>query len=358
MRKILSLMLAILMVVSVTVVAANAADADAAATGVETATVTLTSVKGNSVTQTYAVGETFTAYTYLNASNCNEGKIGSLNGSQEYTSSILEVAETYVTDVDDYDYGLLEDVDTIFPILKSATVGNAGIEGIVYYNASIPSKAGFKFNADDRALVILRYTVKAAGEATITNRMQTLAVSDDMLTRIIDKGAIVNPDFTSPVALSEPAPLPVTSTVSGTITSYSTSADASDEILVELIQDNKLAYSATVNGNTVAYSIADVADGDYILRVHKENHVSRDYEITVSGDTTQDVKICPIGDTNLNGRVQSNDGMFAYKHAQGGAADKLEGYAFKCADVNNNGRVQSNDAMAIYKQASGEHNLF
>lgn len=357
MRKILSLMLAILMVVSVTVVAVSAADADAAATGAKTATVTLTSITGESVTKTYAVGETFIAYTYLNAKNINEGRIGSLNCSQEYDPDVLEVAETYTKDVDDYDYGLLEDVDTIFPILKSATVGNAGWAGVVYYNASKAAKSGFLFNTDTSPLVVLRYTVKAPGDVTIANKVETLAISDDNLTRIASQDEIINPDFTSPVALSEPAQ-PAGSTVSGTITSYSTSADASDEILVELIQNGELVDSVTVNGNTVDYSLEDVADGDYILRVHKENHVSRDYEITVSGDTTQDVKICPIGDTNLNGRVQSNDGMFAYKHAQGGAADKLEGYAFKCADVNNNGRVQSNDAMTIYKQASGGHNLF
>ena len=335
MRKILSLMLAILMVVSVTVIAASAA-------GAQTATVTLVSVKGNSVTQTYAVGETFTAYTYLNASGCNDGKIGSLNGTQEYNSDVLEVAETYVTDVDDYDYGMLEDVDTIFPILKSATVANAGETGYVYYNASIASKAGFKFTSDNSALVVLRYTVKAPGEATITNTMQTLAVSDDKLTRIIDKGSIVNDNFTSPVALSEPAQ-PAGSAVSGSITSY---LDAQGDIAVELIQNDAVAYSTIVTGNTVSYSIADVANGDYTLRISKENHVTRDYAITVSGDTVQDVKICPIGDVSQDGRITSKDYAMANAHVQ--KTDTLTGYQFKCGDVvRNDGKITAADAARI-----------
>lgn len=353
MRKFLSVLLAVLIVASVAVVSFSAAD-----TGV--ATVTLMNVKGETVTKTYAVGDTITAYTYLNASEINSGKIGSLNGTQYYTNSVLELAEEY-----DPDEGDIFDVETIFPVTKGATVASGhwteseeypGM-GAVYYNATIASYAGFKFDADDKALIICRYKVKAAGEATIENQMVTLAVSDYNLTRIIDKGAIVKDNFTSPIALSEPIlPIPTGSTVSGQITSYATSATAS-EIVTVTLTGNDVNYADTVTGTT-SYSFADVPAGTYTLSVAKENHVTRDYEVTVSGDTTQDVKICPVGDANMNGRVQSNDGMAAYKHAQGSAADKLEGYAFQCADVNRNGRVQSNDAMAIYQQAQGKHNLF
>ena len=123
-------------------------------------------------------------------------------------------------------------------------------------------------------------------------------------------------------------------------------------------KDGSIQYLTTVTGNNASYSIPDVAAGTYIMAVSKNNHVTRTYEITVSGNTTQDVKICPIGDVNMNGRVQSNDATKAYKHVQGGAEDQLTDYAFKCADVNKNGRIQSNDATQIYRQTTGAHNLF
>ena len=82
----------------------------------------------------------------------------------------------------------------------------------------------------------------------------------------------------------------------------------------------------------------------------------------MTGDTAQDVKICPLGDADLNGRVQANDAMKAYQHAQGKADAQLSGYAFLCADVapvdEPNGKVQAADAMLIYQQAQGKHSLF
>ena len=148
---------------------------------------------------------------------------------------------------------------------------------------------------------------------------------------------------------------PSVSTVSGTITSY---LDAAGEVTVKLMQGDETVARTSTIGLKASYSFKDVTDGDYILRISKPNHVTRDYEITVSGDTTQDVQICPIGDVNMNGRVQANDAMLTYKHAQGKAADQLTGYQFLLADVNNNNKVQANDAMAIYRQATGKHNLF
>ena len=148
-------------------------------------------------------------------------------------------------------------------------------------------------------------------------------------------------------------------TLSGTITSYLSNTDM---ITVQLQQDDSVKYSATATGNTASYSIEGAANGSYTLRVSKKDHVTREYTVNVTDDTTQDVKICPIGDCDLNGKVQAADAMKAYKHAQGKADEQLSGYAFDCADVapvgNPNGKVQAADAMNIYQQAQGKHNLF
>ena len=361
MRKLLSLVLALVMVASLTVVAVGAAGASGAAT------VTLKGLQGETVSQTYAVGETFTAYTYLNVSQINEGRIGSLDGSLIYPAAVLEVAETYNTDVEDYDYGMIDNLNTVFPILGTAAVGNAGKSGVIKYNASKSALSGFEFNSDTSSLSVVRFKVIAAGEATIENTMMTLASSDRNLTRIIAKGVIQQgkENFTTPVALSEPATPVVTGyTVSGVATSYKTN-DGVDDVTLKLTgSDNNYTDTVTVTATytgvtaTTDYAFENVPAGEYTLSVEKGNHVTREYTVSVSADTTQDVKICPIGDVNMNGRVQSNDATKAYKHVQGGAEDQLTDYAFKCADVNKNGRIQSNDATQIYRQTTGAHNLF
>ena len=95
----------------------------------------------------------------------------------------------------------------------------------------------------------------------------------------------------------------------------------------------------------------------------KYEHVTREYPINITGAAAkQDVKICPLGDVDGNGKVQAADAMKAYQHAQGKADAQLTGYAFLCADVapvgNPNGKVQAADAMVIYQQAQGKHPLF
>ncbi len=359
MRKLLCLLLAVIMVVSVAVVAVNAAQT--APTGAGTATVTIQSVKGDTVTKTYAVGETFTTYTYLNASQLNSGKIGSMNCSQFYTNSVLELAEEYTEEE-----GIL-DVETVFPVTKTATMASghhteseeyAGM-GAVYYNATVASYNGFKFNADDKALIICRYKVKAAGEATILNEITTLAQSDYDLTRIVDMGKIVNDNFTSPVALSEPTiPVPTGSTVSGAITSYLKTEFPTEVSTVTLTgTDNN--FTASVTGDT-EYSFEAVPAGTYTLTVAKKYHATREYEITVGTEAvTQAVTINPIGDVNLNGKVEARDAMKINQSTLAeDPADKLSGYAAQCADANLNGKIEARDAMRVFQQTQGENTLY
>ena len=337
MRKLLCLMLAVIMVVSAAVIAVNAAQT--APTGAGTATVTIQSIKGDTVTKTYAVGETFTTYTYLNASQLNSGKIGSMNCSQFYTNSVLELAEEYTEDD-----GIL-DVETVFPVTKTATMASGhhteseehpGM-GAVYYNATTPGYSGFKFNSDTAALIICRYKVKVAGEATILNEITTLAQSDYELTRIVNGGKIVNDNFTSPVALSEPA-APSGFTLSGTATSYKTTQTASDAVTLTLTgSDNNYTDTAVVTASysgikaDTAYSFANIPAGNYVLSVAKDNHVTREYTVSVSADTTQDVKICPIGDVSNDGKISNVDYARANSHFSG--VSTLTGYNLQCGDV-------------------------
>lgn len=363
MRKLLSLVLALVMIASLTVVAVSAADN----TGV--AVVTLKGLRGETVTQTYAVGETFTAYTYLNASQLNEGRIGSLDGSLKYSADVLEVAEAYNTDEEDYDYGLIEDLTTVFPIIGNSTIANASYSGIIYYNASKAALSGFKFDSDTSALSIVRYKVIAAGEATIENTMKTLAVSDHDLTRIISKGVIQEgkENFSTPVALSEPTtPIPTGYTLSGTATSYKTNDGVNDVTLTLTGSDNNYSDTVTVTASysgitaKTNYAFENVPAGEYVLSVAKGNHVTREYSVTVSDDTTQDVKICPIGDADSNGRVNSADAKRASQHANSQIDLKtIDSYQFACADtVTPKNRINSADAKAIFQHVNAQKSLW
>ena len=361
MRKVLSVLLAILIIASVTVVSFSAADDTGAAT------VTLKGLQGETVTQTYAVGETFTAYTYMNAADYNEGKIGSLDGSLKYTSAVLEVAEPYNTDVEDYDYGLIDDLKTVFPIIGDSAVGNAGYPGVIYYNASKPALSGFKFDSDTSSLSVVRFKVIAAGEATIENTMKTLASSDHNLTKIISKG-VIQPGYenlTTPVGLSEPTTPVVTGyTLSGTATSYKTNAGVDDVTLKLTGTDNNYTDTVTVTASysgisaKTAYAFENVPAGEYTLSVEKGNHVTREYTVAVSADTTQDVKICPIGDADGNGRVNAADAKAVFQHSNKQATITDE-YLVKCADTAKPAaRINAADAKAIFQHSNKQESLW
>ena len=133
-------------------------------------------------------------------------------------------------------------------------------------------------------------------------------------------------------------------TVSGSFTSY---LDASGSVSVQLMQSDSVKYSAKATGNTGSYSIANVAAGSYTLRVSKANHVTRDYAITVSGNKTQDVKICPLGDVNGDGKITNYDYSKVNQHVCKIEGKELSGYAFSCADVNSDGKITNYDAGKI-----------
>ena len=143
------------------------------------------------------------------------------------------------------------------------------------------------------------------------------------------------------------------STVSGSITSYLSSTDT---VTVQLLQGGSVKYSTTTAGNAGSYTVSNVVNGSYTLRVSKKNHVTRDYPITVSGNTTQDVKICPLGDVTGEGQVTTVDFGRANSHARGKST--LSGYEFDCADVNHDGSVTTVDAGRINSHARGKSKLW
>jgi hypothetical protein len=69
-------------------------------------------------------------------------------------------------------------------------------------------------------------------------------------------------------------------TIQGTVTSY---GSETDEVTIQLIRKGALfpEQEITVRGKKAAYSFDQVPSGDYVIRVSKKNHVTREYTITV-----------------------------------------------------------------------------
>ncbi len=147
------------------------------------ATVTLVNNGVQYESKTFNVGDIFTVYTILNTAGINSGKISTVAGSQKYTSSVLAINDA----LDEED--LIEDTDTVFPILSEANViGNAQETGILHFSGSNASKTKpYVFNSNTSKLAVTSYKVTAAGDATVETNIKTLALTDDYLTKIVDK---------------------------------------------------------------------------------------------------------------------------------------------------------------------------
>lgn len=142
-----------------------------------------------------------------------------------------------------------------------------------------------------------------------------------------------------------------TFTVSGTATSFNSDTD---DVTIQLIESgaSEAAYEAVVKGNYIGYSIEDVAPGTYTMKVMKQNHVTREYTVTVGSDNvTQDVKICLLGDVNMDGTISVIDAT----EGQKGIVNliSLNDYQNRLADVNNDGIVSIVDVTLIQKYIAG-----
>lgn len=134
--------------------------------------------------------------------------------------------------------------------------------------------------------------------------------------------------------------------ISGTVKS---SDNASGKVTLTLLdRDAKALQTVGVVGNSCSYMLEEVEDGQYTLVASKYNHVTREYEVTVSGGAvTQDVKLCLKGDVTGDGKINVGDTSKTYSHVR--KTNLLtDHYALSCADLTGDGRLNVGDTSKIY----------
>ena len=140
--------------------------------------------------------------------------------------------------------------------------------------------------------------------------------------------------------------------VSGNVESFNSDTDP---VTIQLIEQgqSEAAYEVQVSGGTQSgnkftapYAFSDVPTGTYTMRVIKQNHVTREYTITVGTEAvTQDVKICLLGDVTGDGKVNMKDINMLYDHFN--KVNLLTDYAFLCGDVNADGKINIKDVNKV-----------
>ena len=139
--------------------------------------------------------------------------------------------------------------------------------------------------------------------------------------------------------------------VTGTVTSFN---DANGDIMLHLIPEgfSEVAYETIVKGNTVDYYFADVATGTYTLKVMKENHIAREYKITVGSEPViLNAKISCLGDVNMDGKISVLDAIMVQKAALNPTS--LDDYQSELASVRGMSSLGVLDAILIQKHALG-----
>ena len=139
-------------------------------------------------------------------------------------------------------------------------------------------------------------------------------------------------------------------TLSGSIKSAGTGT-----VTVELWAGDERISSLTSEDGS--YAFGNLTAGDYILRISKVNHITREYCVTVAvEDTVQNVTVCLKGDINGDGRVNAGDVGRLYSHIKG-TNPITDQYSLLCANVNGNS-LNISDVSSLYSPIKGTKFLY
>lgn len=220
------------------------------------------------------------------------------------------------------------------------------------YGGNPAEESKIRYLTGEKPIMTITYTIDAGAVAP------TLTVSDF---KACESGtqAMENPYNCiypqNPIAVPPASPTGVT--VSGTVTSF---GNDTDKVTIHLIEQGKTeaSHETVVQGKTASYSIPNVASGTYTMKVMKQNHVTREYTLTV-GDTavTQDAKIHLKGDVNMDGKVDVGDHHRLFEHIQK-MATIVDDYQLLIADTNEDGKIDVGDHHRLFEHIQNIKSLF
>ncbi|MGM9625909.1 MAG: transglutaminase domain-containing protein [Eubacteriales bacterium] len=150
-----------------------------------------------------------------------------------------------------------------------------------------------------------------------------------------------------------------TCAVYGTVTSYSTKSAPDALVNITIFDENGDMVGAVfeVPADENKYS-NELECGIYSMQVSKQNHVTRIYEIiATNAEVNIDIKICLLGDANMDGRINVRDYNAIFRYVTKDEA--LDGaYAVACADINDDGKIDVRDYNKIFNHVSGKSLLW
>lgn len=135
--------------------------------------------------------------------------------------------------------------------------------------------------------------------------------------------------------------------ITGTVTSF---GNTNEKVTLELYHKSDtipiLAQSYD-SGKNIPFSWTGVKCGEYILKVSKAGHVSRNYVMSISDDMKLELKICPLGDVTGDGRINMGDVAKIYAHTKNTGLS-MDDYQMECADITGDGKINVGDTAKAY----------
>ncbi len=147
--------------------------------------------------------------------------------------------------------------------------------------------------------------------------------------------------------------------ISGAVTSY---GDATAPITVELLNSELVEVDSIVlEAGASAYEFA-AEQGNYIVRISKTKHCTRDYEVSMEDmeDKVQDAEVRLYGDVTGDGKVNVRDltQISKYIAKNDSVISDSDTYLKKVADVTTDEKINVRDMTQISKYIAKNDSVF
>lgn len=140
---------------------------------------------------------------------------------------------------------------------------------------------------------------------------------------------------------------------------FETFGSSTAPVTLELRPKNDgVMYEELVAATDLQARFTDIPAGEYTLVISKEDHVTREYPVTILAGFKEELqaKICLRGDVSGDGKVNVADVARLYAHIKGGA-QITDAYSLACGDVSGSS-LNISDVAQIYAHSKGNKPLF